>query len=168
MNIEYREATVEDAAGIATVEVLSQQIAYRHFLPAAHLDNMSVSDRTQVWCGFIQSDDPIQLIVAAHDERVIGWMRIGKYSNPEIGYIFDLFVLPDYWGKGIGEGLMSEAHQVFKDNGHKGALLYVFEANMRARRFYERVGWSPDGRVYDKEISGVPVRFLCYKLTLEA
>jgi GNAT superfamily N-acetyltransferase len=167
MNIEYRAAKVEDAARIATVEVLAQQIAYRHFLPASHLDNMSVSDRTQVWYGFIQSDDPTQVIVAAHDERVIGWMRIGKYSNPEMGYIFDLFVLPDYWGKGIGEGLMYEAHQVFNDNGHKAALLYVFEANMRARRFYDRLGWSPDGRVYDKEISGVPVRFLCYKLTLE-
>ena len=167
MNIEYRAAKVEDAAGIATVEVRAQQIAYRHFLPASHLDNMSVSDRTQVWSGFIQSDDPTQVFVAAHDERVIGWMRIGKYSHPEMGYIFDLFVLPDYWGKGIGEGLMYEAHQVFKDNGHKAALLYVFEDNMRARRFYDRLGWSPDGRVYDKEICGVPVRFLCYKLTLE-
>jgi ribosomal protein S18 acetylase RimI-like enzyme len=167
MNIEYRAAIVEDAASIATVEVLAQQVAYRHFLPAAHLDMMSVPDRTQVWNGFIQSDDRTQVIVAAHDERVIGWMRIGKYSNPEIGYIFDLFVLPDYWGKGVGDGLMVEAHQIFKENGHKAALLYVFEANMRARKFYERLGWSPDGRVYDKEICGVPVRFLCYKLTLE-
>ena len=83
MNIEYRAAKVEDAAGIATVEVLAQQIAYRHFLPASHLDNMSVSDRTQVLYGFIQSDDPTQVIVAAYDERVIGWMRIGKYSNPQ-------------------------------------------------------------------------------------
>jgi len=167
MNIEYRAAKVEDAAGIATVEVLTQQIAYRHFLPASHLDTMSVSDRTQVWYGFIQSDDPTQVIVAAHEERVIGWMRIGKYSNPEMGYIFDLFVLPDYWGKGIGKSLMYNVSQVFKENGHKAALLYAFEDNMRSRRFYERLGWSLDGRVYDKEISGVPVRFLCYKLTLE-
>ena len=167
MNIEYRAAKVEDATGIATVEVLAQQIAYRHFLPASHLDNMSVSDRTQVWYGFIQSDDPTQIIVAAHDERVIGWMRIGKYRDPEMGYIFDLFVLPDYWGKGIGKSLMYNASQVFKENGHKAALLYAFEENMRSRRFYERLGWSLDGRVYDKEISGVPVRFLCYKLTLE-
>ena len=167
MNIEYRAAKVEDAVGIATAEVAAQQIAYRHFLPASHLDNMSVDDRTQVWYDFIQSDDPTHVIVAASDEYVIGWIRIGKYSDPALGYIFDLFVMPDYWGKGIGEGLMNEAKKVFSDNAQKTALLYVFEENARARRFYERLGWSPDGRVYDKEICGKAVRFLCYKWTLE-
>ncbi len=167
MKVYYRNAAVEDAADIAYVEVVSQQIAYRHFLPATHLDAMSVADRTKCWHGFILSDDPTQIIVAAHEEQVIGWMRIGKYSDPELGYIFDLFVLPDYWGKGIGEGLMNEAHQVFKDKGNGAALLYVFEDNARARRFYERLGWSPDGRVYDKDICGDTVRFLCYKVTFE-
>ncbi|HLJ55216.1 MAG TPA: GNAT family N-acetyltransferase [Chthonomonadaceae bacterium] len=167
MDIEYRAAKAEDAAGIAAVEVLAQQTAYRHFLPAAHLDSLSESHRTRVWHGFIQSDDPTRVIVAAHDQRVVGWMRIGKSSDPAMGYVFDLFVLPDYWGKGVGERLMRDAHLAFKDNGHKGALLYVFEDNMRARRFYVRLGWSADGRVYDTEISGLTVRFLCYKLTLE-
>lgn len=29
--------------------------------------------------------------------------------------------------------------------GMRGAILWVLESNARARRFYERAGWRPDG-----------------------
>jgi len=167
MNIEYREATIKDAAGIGYVDVVAQQVAYREFLPAAHLESMSVSDRTQAWHDFIQSDDPTQLFVAEHEECVVGFVRAGNCNAPDMGYIYDLFVLPDYWGKGVGEGLMKETYKIIQGYGHKSALLYVFSDNARARRFYERLGWSLNGKIYDKEISGETVRFLCYRWTAE-
>lgn len=101
MNVCYREATVEDAAGIANVEVVSQQSAYREFLPATHLDSMSISDRTQPWQSALQSDDADRTVVALHDTKVIGFVRAGKCSEAGVGGITYLFVLSEYWGTGV-------------------------------------------------------------------
>ena len=105
MNVCYRDATVEDAAGIANVEVLSQQSGYRAFLPAKQLDGMSLSDLTQRWQSALQSDDSDRTVVAARDEKVIGFVRAGKCKAAGVGGITYLFVLPEYWGTGVGAGV---------------------------------------------------------------
>ena len=168
MNVCYREATVEDAAGIANVEVGSQQSAYRAFLPASHLDSMSICDQTQRWQGALQSGDPDRTVVAVHNEKVIGFVRAGKCKDAGVGGITYLFVLPEYWGTGVGQALMSKATDIMRNFGFVSALLYVYQDNARGRRFYERLGWKPDGRTYDHEFEGEIFQLLCYVRTVEA
>ena len=168
MNICYREATPEDAAGIATVEVVSQQAGYREFLPATHLDRMSIGDRTQVWESALQPGNPDRTVVAVHNEEVIGFVRVEKCKDAGIGGITYLFVKPEYWGTGVGQGLMSEATEIMRDFGSISGRLYVFQENARGRHFYERLGWNPDGRTFDFEIEGKTFRLLCYVRTVES
>src|SRR5579859_6205202 len=131
MNVGYREATVEDAAGIANVEVVSQQSGYRKFLPATHLDSMSICDRTQGWQNALQSDDPDRTVVAVHNDKVIGFVRAGKCKDAGVGGITYLFVLPEYWGTGVGQALMSKATEFMRDLGMVSAQLYVYRDNAR-------------------------------------
>ena len=56
-----------------------------------------------------------------------------------------LYVLPELWGRGIGRDLLAAAGDVSE--------LWVLESNERARRFYERFGWAPDGS--GREVHGV-------------
>ena len=168
MNVCYREATGEDAAGIANVEVVSQQSGYREFLPATHLDSMSICDRTQRWQNALQSDDADRTVVAVHNEKVIGFVRAGKCKAAGVGGITYLFVLPEYWGTGVGQALMSRATDIMRDFGIVSAQLYVYRDNARGRRFYERLGWKPDGRTYDHEFEGKIFQLLCYVRTVEA
>ena len=168
MNVCYREATVEDAAGIATVEVVSQQSGYHEFLPAALLDSMPIGDRTQRWQNALQSGDPDRTVVAVHNEKVIGFVRAGTSKDAGVGGITYLFVLPEYWGTGVGQALMSKATDVMRDFGFVSAKLYVYRDNARGRRFYERLGWKPDGRTYDHEFEGKIFQLLCYVRTVEA
>ena len=168
MNVCYREATVEDASGIAYVEVVSQQSAYRDFLPAAHLASMSICDRAQAWQSALQSDDADRVVVAVHNEKVIGFVRAGKCKDAGVGGITYLFVLPEYWGTGVGQALMSKTTDIMRDFGLVSALLYVYRENARGRRFYERLGWKPDGRTYDHEFEGEIFQLLCYVRTVEA
>ena len=168
MNVCYREARVEDAAGIANVEVVSQQSAYHAFLPAAHLDSMSISDQAQRWQSALQSDDQDRTVVAVYNEEVIGFVRAGKSKEAGVGGITHLFVLPEYWGTGVGQVLMSKATGIMQDFGSVSAKLYVYRDNARGRRFYERLGWKPDGRTYDHEFEGKVFQLLCYVRTVEA
>jgi RimJ/RimL family protein N-acetyltransferase len=42
----------------------------------------------------------------------------------------------------------------------------VLEDNPRARRFYEREGWSHDGGEREEEFLGVPISEVRYRITL--
>ena len=167
MNVCYRKATVEDAAGIANVEVVSQQSGYREFLPATHLDSMSICEQTQAWKGELQSAGQDRTAVAVDNEKVVGFVRAGKCKDAGVGSITYLFVLPEYWGTGVGQALMSKATDILRDFDSASALLYVYRDNARGRRFYERLGWQPDGRTYDHEFEGEIFQLLCYVRTVE-
>jgi hypothetical protein len=46
--------------------------------------------------------------------------------------------------------------------------LWVMESNARTRRWYERQGWSFDGRRRDAEVWGVTITEVRYRTTLHA
>ena len=166
MNIYYRSATLDDAAALANVEIRSIQHAYQDFMPAAHLENLDVLDLTERWKGGLRDMiDPV--VVAVHDQLVIGFVRAGKSNKENVGFITYLFILPEYWGIGIGKALMGKAMNIFRDFNLNAAKLYAYSDNIRARRFYERLGWTLSGQTYTQDIEGIPIEMVCYQRTVE-
>ena len=55
-----------------------------------------------------------------------------------------LYVVPEAWGSGVAAALHEEAVASMRELGCR-ATLWVVEGNTRARRFYEREGWTADG-----------------------
>jgi ribosomal protein S18 acetylase RimI-like enzyme len=47
--------------------------------------------------------------------------------------------------------------------GRREAILWVLEANQRARRFYEAGGWRPDGSAKTLELHGFPLVQVRYR-----
>lgn len=74
------------------------------------------------------------------DRHAVGLVAIGDCS------LHGLYVVPEEWGSGTAEVLYEEALTQLRADGCEKAQLWVLEANARARRFYERRGWSLDGR----------------------
>ncbi|TDD29798.1 GNAT family N-acetyltransferase [Kribbella turkmenica] len=56
-----------------------------------------------------------------------------------------VYVSRDHRGSGIAGVLLAEAERQVKANGHAEAWLAVATGNARARRFYERSGWTDTG-----------------------
>jgi GNAT superfamily N-acetyltransferase len=56
-----------------------------------------------------------------------------------------LYVSAHHRGEGVADMLMADAERQIKDAGHSSAWLAVVARNARARRFYERRGWSDSG-----------------------
>jgi GNAT superfamily N-acetyltransferase len=56
-------------------------------------------------------------------------------------------------GEGVADMLMADAERRIKDAGHSTAWLAVVAGNARARRFYERRGWS-DGGMFEYAAAG--------------
>jgi GNAT superfamily N-acetyltransferase len=145
-----RAATPEDARAIAEVHVASWRAAYRGVLPDTYLDRLSVDEREAQRRGHL--GDPSSewgTLVAEEDGRVIGFATFGPSRDedapPGTGEVPAIYLDPAVVGTGVGRALFAEAASGLRNAGFTRATLWVLEANERARRFYEKAGWTWDG-----------------------
>jgi ribosomal protein S18 acetylase RimI-like enzyme len=73
--------------------------------------------------------------VAKVDNAIVGMMAISNEDG--FGWIDHLYLLPEATGRGIGGQLVEQA----KTQLGPPIRLYTFQANIGARRFYERHGF---------------------------
>jgi ribosomal protein S18 acetylase RimI-like enzyme len=86
----------------------------------------------------------------------------GRTSRAE-AHLSLVAVAPQWWGNGYGAAMLAYAEQSLAAAGYRRAELHVQVANTRARRLYERCGWSllragephPDGPqvIYGKTLT---------------
>ena len=88
--------------------------------------------------------------VAVIDDEVVGTVSV---RPPRLE---SLFVVPEQWGTGVARALHDAALQQIRASGWLAAELDVMVDNVRARRFYERHGWAPDGRTERLAVPAVP------------
>ncbi|GAA1412035.1 GNAT family N-acetyltransferase [Catellatospora coxensis] len=69
-------------------------------------------------------------------------------------------------GTGVAGALLAEGLRQVGGNGHPRAWLAVAGGNARARRFYERQGWTDEGAFdYPARSSGGPIAVRCHRYT---
>lgn len=61
------------------------------------------------------------------------------------GELYALYVTPAWWSAGAGRALMGSVLTALRDARYSRAVLWVLAENARARRFYERAGFTADG-----------------------
>ena len=133
-----REATTADVPSVVQVHLASWDAAKEGLdLPSRR----TREQRTEFWTTFLEQGGG-ELWVAEDHGRVVGFMAFGP-SRDEDRHgeieVYTLYVDPALWGTGIGSALMGMVPS--------GApvSLWVSEGNARARSFYEKRGFDPDG-----------------------
>ena len=66
-------------------------------------------------------------------------------SDGQVAELYALYVHPAWWSTGTGRALMDRVLAKVRAAGYACITLWVLEANARARRFYQRAGFAPDG-----------------------
>jgi GNAT superfamily N-acetyltransferase len=143
--VRIRAATSADALSIERARIHGWRVAYRHVFPADDLDALPIDAKRwrrrldeppAGWSTFVAEDE---------DGSVVGFTSTGpSRDEPGIGELYAIYVDPDAWGTGAGRGLIERAEEQLRTE-YAEATLWVLEDNPRARRFYERAGWQPDG-----------------------
>ena len=166
--MEVRAARVEDAAALAEVHVRTWQAAYAHVFGAERLAGLDVERRAKRWQRWLADERPHDnVLVAEVDGRVVAFASLGESRDAaDVGELYAIYALPEAWGGGAGPALMAAAVDALRGEGFRAAVLWVLEDNPRARRFYEREGWSADGARRAGEHLGVETAEVRYRLEL--
>jgi GNAT superfamily N-acetyltransferase len=155
-----RSASTADAAQISGVQRDSWLAAYQGIIAHEIIDRVTVPDggarvrqvfRTRPWQ---------RMVVAADGQEIVGYASFGPeldvfapWPHPmspagrqgEVGELYALYVHPEWWSTGTGRSLMDHVLAKVSRAGFPNVMLWVLERNARARRFYERAGFRPDG-----------------------
>ncbi len=142
------------------------QAAYRHVFPAAELDRGGFI-RPERWRDrIVRPPAGWTTLVAERDGAIAGFASVGpSRDEPAVGELYAIYVEPPAWSTGTGRALIEQAEAELRMDFDE-ATLWVLEDNPRARAFYERAGWAPDGERKSEVRWGVRAQEVRYRKSL--
>ena len=149
--------TDDEIRGKAFVHWQSWQEAYPGMVRQEFLDRLSLEKCEQIAFAW-----PDQMFVAKDGDRVVGFVGYGHRDGEpaEAGEVFALYVLKEYYGKGVGRLLMNAALEQL-NSSYPEICLWTLKENRRAIRFYRKCGFVPDGTEKEnKNIEATEIRMV--------
>ena len=146
--------TPEEIEGKSLVHWQTWREAYDDLLPADFQETMTLEK-----CRFFSQKYPENTLIAMDGKKVVGFISYGNFRDEAIqaGEIIALYVLKDYYGKGVSKQLMHAAFVALDQFSE--IYLWVLKDNKRAIAFYQKMGFTFDGPEKILEL-GKPVKEL--------
>lgn len=136
-----RPATPEDAAGIGHCHLACWRETYSGLLSPSFFAARDPARFAANWARTLQ-ESPDTVVVADVDGEVVGFAQaVPSRDDPPVRplELTMIYLRAAQQGSGLGQALLDA---VLADSP---ASLWVAERNPRARAFYERNGFTPDG-----------------------
>lgn len=169
-----RAARPDDAEAIADAHVRGWLATYRGVVPDAILDGLSTDRRTAYWRDTIAAETatgaaPARTWVVEAAGAVQGFASTGPIRDqpaglPDAGEVFAIYLAPEARGRGLGRVLFGYAVDDLVARGFDPIVVWVFEANAGARRFYEAASFRPDGTRQPVDFGEVSLPEIRYRL----
>lgn len=159
MIYKVRKAVKSDSLDLANIIVESWKSAYSDIIPKDEITKYLDKERRQRQFERFIEDEEIVLIGYLND-IACGLVFANKENDQgleECGSIYSIYMLQEYWGKGLSAKLMDSVLDILKEKGCKRASLWVYKDNIRARRFYEKCGFIYDGNKKYSHFSNKPI-----------
>jgi GNAT superfamily N-acetyltransferase len=135
-----RTASLDDAHGIARVQVESSRTTYAELFSAEYLDSFSTEARQQVWSALLA--DPGQVtLVATVGAEIVGFANGGpnRGQEPFHAEVYAIYLVAACQRVGVGRHLMGRLVHELSVLGHDSLIVWVLRDNP-FRQFYERLG----------------------------
>jgi GNAT superfamily N-acetyltransferase len=155
--MQLRAATSADLAACLAAQRRSAVVGYGHIFDQEVYPFPDDVVRDE-WSARLNGGVPVTVAVEGDD--VVGTVSV---RPPRLEA---LFVVPEMWGSGVATALHDVALGQIRVSGWLAAELDVMVDNARARRFYQRHGWAPDGRTDVSPFPPYP-RLLGYRRDLD-
>jgi ribosomal protein S18 acetylase RimI-like enzyme len=168
---QFRLAGPGDARGIAEVHVRSWQSAYRGIISDDVLDRLSVDDFLARREEIFREATTIIWVVEC-DGRIVGFVDAATSRDADAlpdatGELLSVYLLADFWERGVGRALYRRAFISLAERGYKAVTTWVLSDNARARAFYERIGMRPDGAEKQTHLGSHELSAIRYRAALD-
>lgn len=109
------------------------------------LSGLSYGERQELWDDILSPSraDARCCVAETQEPRIVGFACGGLESEGNQSYrgeIYSIYLLEDYQRMGVGRRLLLSIARQLLNDGLGSVLLWVFEDNQSARRFYESMG----------------------------
>ena len=137
-SVVVRPAVPNDAEALGRCHLACWREAYADLVDPARLAPFlaDVDGFVERWWGL---DGRWPVRVADAGDRLVGLASARPASGEAVAHLSALYVRREHWSTGLGQRLLDSVL------GDAPATLEVFRDNARARRFYARNGFVPDG-----------------------
>ncbi|MGN7186330.1 N-acetyltransferase family protein [Microbacterium enclense] len=156
-----RAATPDDSRCIANVHVISWRESHAGHVPDALSDLLDVELAASRWAARLRGETPPDAErlgdawVALRANRIVGFSSAGPARDADlagkVSELYALYVIAAHHGTGVGAALLDAAL------GSGAASLWVLADNPRARAFYGKHGFVPDGVTRRDDRWGAPL-----------
>ncbi len=168
--LTLRRAASEDLDALVA-HVAAGFESYRAFMPAGWSPPDMGLERSRM--GETLADPGTWALLAEHDRTPVGHIAFmpgreratdgspagARPVIPGLAHLWQLFVLPDWWGRGAASLLHERALVTMCGAGYARARLYAFARQTRARAFYERRGWTAAAELWSPELDADLVEY---------
>ncbi len=97
---------------------------------------------------FDDIDKSAMHLVMYEDDHPVGVCRFFAKEEPQVYTLGRIAVMPKYRGSGTGRRLVAEAEKAIRELGGRKVIL---SAQVRAKGFYEKLGYLSEGESYFEE-----------------
>ena len=162
-----RRATADDARAVAEIRVASWRATYAGIVPSTILERMDVA-RNEAWIAGLIAEPGGRAVFVVEDgtRRVAGYALTAPAGDEDaagLGEVEAIYLDPGTVGRGLGRRLLDAAVGELIAAGFETIVLWVLTDNGRARRFYERAGFGPDGAARMLDFDGTRIEETRYR-----
>ena len=133
----------DDRKAISKIYEESWKFAYQGLIPQDYLDGIPTGN----WAKAVDTPGWNTLLMLDGDQ-IVGTASYchSRFEDwKDYGEIISIYFLPAYMGKGYGRALLQAAVDKLAEMGCTDILLWVLAENERAKKFYEKNGFSASG-----------------------
>jgi drug/metabolite transporter (DMT)-like permease/ribosomal protein S18 acetylase RimI-like enzyme len=165
--VKVRDGTAADLDAIAALRVSSWNDTYRPLMGGQVVDGMlDVADHRRDM-GRILGEKHALLLVAEDGSQGPAGFALSHLGADGEPFLESLHVQPGRRSHGIGAELLRQTAARWAARGHRSLSLHVLESNLRAKRFYDRLGGREVGLIVD-DWRGAQVAQAVYRWDLAA
>lgn len=140
--MKIRQATVEDSASIAKVQVDSYLTSYVDIFPSMYLEHFTYGEQEQDWRDWFSSNDHSLYVAVTNKSEVVGYALGQPNSDEVMPYECELVALhvrKEHQRQGLGSRLFAAVSKNLSTQDYQSLFLWVLADNS-ARNLYEKRG----------------------------
>ncbi|HAX72404.1 MAG TPA: N-acetyltransferase [Firmicutes bacterium] len=143
-HVTIRPVKLGDEKTLAYIQTESWKTAFSHILSKDDLDKYTNLAKAEEMYTMLLTQNYRKGFILFLDDNphcIAYWDKSRDETMAEYAELICIHSLATHWGKGYGSKMMDFLLTQMREEGFKQVLLWVFEDNHRARKFYENHGF---------------------------